>query len=47
MAFKVPGSAGSAGLEPSILGLSVLESYDEGMGTCRLDRLLSDLEIVL
>jgi hypothetical protein len=46
VAFRVPGSAGKAGCEPSMLGKSPIFSADAVLGRCRLVRLVKDLAIV-
>jgi hypothetical protein len=46
VAFRVPGSAGNAGCDPSMLGNSPIFSVDVVLGRCRLVRFVKDLAIV-
>lgn len=46
VAFRVPGSAGNAGCDPSMLGNSPIFSVDVVLGRCLLVRFVKDLAIV-
>jgi hypothetical protein len=46
VAFRVPGSAGKAGWEPSMLGNCLIFSEDVVLGRWRLVRLVRDLAMV-
>lgn len=46
VALRVPGSAGKAGCEPSMLGNSPKFSVDVVLGRCLLVRFVKDLAIV-